>query len=425
VNTDARGAVVLLDGFWPKTLVAARALADAGERVVVGERTRLAPALWSKACARRFVHADPIEREADFVAQLESVAREESRRGPVVLVPMEEETLVVVLRHRARLEQVAALPFADLALIERLRDKQSFGELARAHGLPTPKTRSFRDERELLGAYSELGLPLVVKLRVSSGARGVEHATTRDELLAAGRRALAVDPTPIVQEKLPREGEAIGVSLLLWRDAVAQSDAARAAASVRPRLLAGFVHRRLREYPVSGGSSTLREAVRDDALVQRCAQLLASIGFVGVAMLEWKRDVRDGELKLLECNPRFWGSLHQAVLSGVDFPTLLVRAARGEPVEPVRDYATARRSRAFFPADLLHWWNARPRPRRFFARDPAVVDELWRAGDLAPAFVKLLGFVPLLANRGIRRLATRPTSSTALPPSSLRGCATR
>ena len=45
----ARGSVLVLDGFWPKTLVAVRALAAAGERVVAGEQTRLAPALWSNA----------------------------------------------------------------------------------------------------------------------------------------------------------------------------------------------------------------------------------------------------------------------------------------------------------------------------------------------------------------------------------------
>jgi predicted ATP-grasp superfamily ATP-dependent carboligase len=407
-------SVVLTDGFWPKTLVAARCLHEDGERVVCGEQTRLAPALWSKATARRFVHADPFRFEERFVARLESILTEETSRGPVVLMPMEEETLLVVLRHRERLARHAAIPFASAVLIERLRDKRLFGELARAHGLPTPRTRSFRDEPGLRAAAAELGFPVVIKRRVSSGARGVDYAADAAELLAYGRAALALDPEPLLQERLPAGGEAIGVSLLLWPDA--------AGAGIRCH--AGFVHRRLREYPGTGGSSTLREPVRDDALVERCASFLAALGFTGVAMLEWKRDLRDGELKLLECNPRFWGSLHQAVLCGVRFPTLLARLARGESIAPLSsigaDGATGSgggsmrlRSRALFPGDLLHWWKARPRPRGFFARSPDVVDELFRRDDLLPAAVKAASFVPLLTCPGLRRLAFRPAPHRA------------
>ncbi len=399
----ARGSVLVLDGFWPKTLVAVRALAAAGERVVAGEQTHLAPALWSNAVRRRFVHGDPQRQTERFLATLESeIGHERAREGgPVVLLAMEEETLLVVLRARDRLERAGAtLPFADLAFIETLRDKARFGDFARRAGFATPRTRSFEDLEQLKACARELGFPVVVKRRISSGARGVSYAENERELVRAGREALALDPTPLLQERLPREGEAIGVSLLLWRDAP----------RTRPRLVAGFAHRRLREYPVSGGSSTLREALRADDLVQRCAGFLADLGFVGVAMFEWKRDLRDGELKLLECNPRFWGSLHQAEIAGVSFPALLVRLARGETVATVASYRTDRRSRALLPADLLHWWKARPRPplRHFLRQPEGVEDEALSATDPAPVVAKLLGFVPLLLHPGLRRLASRP-----------------
>ena len=397
----SRGSVIVLDGFWPKTLVAVRALAAAGERVVVGEQTFVAPALWSNGAAARFLHPDPVSAPSEFVARLAAVVERERPRGPVVLLPMEEETLLVVLRHREALARAGAtIPFADAALIERLRDKARFGELARSAGFATPRTRTFRDLDELALAAADLGFPLVVKRRISSGARGVSYAHDPRELLAAGKEALALDEAPLLQEELPRDGEGIGVSLLLWRDSPAE----------RPRLVAGFVHRRLREHPVSGGSSTLREAVVDPPLVRRCADFLADFGFTGIAMLEWKRDRRDGALKLLECNPRFWGSLHQAELAGVRFPALLVALARGETVERVTTYRTDRRSRALLPADLLHWWSVRPRPRlaQFLRQPPDVVDEALSAADPAPIVAKLLGFVPLLIHPGLRRLALRP-----------------
>ena len=322
--------------------------------------------------------------------------------------------------------RIASLPFAAAPLLEKLRDKATFGELARAHGLPTPRTRHFRDLLELDAAAAELGFPLVVKRRVGSGARGVAYAADRAGLLAAARAALALDGSALLQEQLPAGGEGIGVSLLLWPDRAGERDGATERVGSAPtRVVAGFVHRRLREYPVTGGSSTFREAIRDDALIDRCGRFLAELGFVGVAMLEWKRDRRDDSLKLLECNPRFWGSLHQAVLSGVNFPVLLARLARGGEVDRGNPYRTDLRSRAFFPGDLLHWWKARPRPARFFRRSPDVVDELWRAGDPWPAAVKLLGFVPLISQPGIRRLVRSPAARTApslAPAVSSGGC---
>lgn len=46
-------------------------------------------------------------------------------------------------------------------------------------------------------------------------------------------------------------------------------------------------------------------------------------------MVEWKVDLRDGRPKLMEINPRFWGSLELAVRSGVNFPSLYADADRG------------------------------------------------------------------------------------------------
>ena len=45
--------------------------------------------------------------------------------------------------------------------------------------------------------------------------------------------------------------------------------------------------------------------------------------FYGVAELDFVNDSRDNTPKLMEINPRFWGSLQGAISEGVDFPFLL------------------------------------------------------------------------------------------------------
>jgi predicted ATP-grasp superfamily ATP-dependent carboligase len=116
----------------------------------------------------------------------------------------------------------------------------------------------------------------------------------------------------------------------------------------RGRLRAAFAHRRLREKPPSGGVSVLSESVAlDPQLLAQSERILEALKWHGVAMVEFKRDSRDGVPKLLEINGRFWGSLQLAVDAGVDFPALLYRLAVEGDVEPVFDYEVGVR---------LRWW---------------------------------------------------------------------
>ena len=67
-------------------------------------------------------------------------------------------------------------------------------------------------------------------------------------------------------------------------------------------------------------------------------KLLKKLNWYGVAMVEFKADIRDNIPKLMEVNPRFWGSLPLAIYSGVDFPWLLAKMAINGDIEPITSY---------------------------------------------------------------------------------------
>jgi predicted ATP-grasp superfamily ATP-dependent carboligase len=107
-----------------------------------------------------------------------------------------------------------------------------------------------------------------------------------------------------------------------------------------------LTHRRLREKPPSGGVSVLRESIAvPPALAAAADRLLAALAWHGVCMMEFKLDARDGVPRLMEINPRFWGSLALAIDAGVDFPWLLYALAAGAPPAPVTSYRLGVRSR--------------------------------------------------------------------------------
>ena len=208
---------------------------------------------------------------------------------------------------------------------------------ARALDIPIPQTLGLEPSDDLLAGAERMGYPVVVKPRFSRFLQDgrwrsteVRYAASPQELESALRAAGAGAPEALVQEKI--QGDGVGAFLLLWNG----------------ELKAAFCHRRLREKPPWGGVSVLRESIPlDRELVAQSEALLRVIGWQGAAMVEFKRDARDGRHRLMEVNGRFWGSLQLAIDAGMNFPLMLYRLATGEPVPASFDYRAGVRSR---------WW---------------------------------------------------------------------
>jgi len=388
----ARGRVLVTDGMQRKALAAVRGLHRAGFEVIVGESTRFAPALFSRRAHAWFVYPPPRESPEAFLRVLEGALR---RHRCDVLLPMEEETLLVVLGARERLERWARLPFPDRSLIERLRDKGNLAGLALFAGVPVPRTVSVPAGGDPVQAAAALRFPVVVKPRVSTGAYGLRYVDRPENLAGVWASVHARFPGPLIQERLPAGGEARCVTLFLDPEGVVRG---------------AFAHRRLREYPVTGGAGTWRESLHAPAETAAAVRLLRAAGWWGVAHVEFKRDLRDGRFRLLEVNPRFAGSLHLAIESGVDFASLLVRWSLGEAVE-APGYPEGIQARWLLPGDLLAFL-ARLRQGRFdldFFRWGGwrLRFDDWGDGDWFAVVGAALAAGPMVTRHEFRRLLWR------------------
>jgi len=180
-------------------------------------------------------------------------------------------------------------------------------------------------------------------------------------------------------------------------------------------LIAVFSHKRLREYPVSGGASSYRESVvLDEELFAYSEALLKELKWTGLAMVEFK--VNGSEKILMEINGRVWGSLPLAIASGVDFPLMLVELIlngleSAQSISP-KEYKIGHRSRDL-QRDLM--WIARvlgqKRKYKFFEIpgrmravyalavffNPIRKSDLLCLDDPMPALAQLPGIVKKLA----------------------------
>jgi predicted ATP-grasp superfamily ATP-dependent carboligase len=368
---------VITDGVWRKSLSAIRSLGKAGFRVAVTGDSWATPGFWSTYTRHRGIMPDAADHPILFWQHLSAFLKELGQRygSRPVLLPMEEATLRVCLDHREELERLAHVLMPDSKSYQTAANKKLTLQAAKRLGIDHPRSLEPQSADELTAALCK-ELPaesgwrdFVVKPQSGSGSHGVLYG----EDLSGNEdwSALWHSYGPLLlQERVPPQGRALGASLLFDRNG---------------RFVTGFVHQRLKEFPVSGGPSTDRIGIRDEKLLADSRRLLESLSWRGVAMVEWKEDPTSGRRMLLEINPRFWGSLELAVRSGADFPRWYALAALGERLPEGLGYREGIRSRWMLPGELLRWLTQPKHLReslRSFLQGSLKHSEEWDPTDL-------------------------------------------
>lgn len=120
------------------------------------------------------------------------------------------------------------------------------------------------------------------------------------------------------------------------------------------KILARFMHRRLHEFPHTGGVSSFRQSWWHDAIHADACERIRHLDWQGPLMLEYRWNPRTDEFHLIELNCRFWGSLHLALYAGVDFPRILVDAMHGHFETRQPEFRLGVRCRDTFPTEARH-----------------------------------------------------------------------
>jgi predicted ATP-grasp superfamily ATP-dependent carboligase len=239
-----------------------------------------------------------------------------------VLVPIGMHSIAPVTQRLAAFRARTRLALAPWDTIARADNTPELLEMAHRLEIPIPTQYRVADYPTLEALAAAVRYPVFVKIGVEAGLPPGERYTiarSRDELRAAITRFARYTTAPIIQEVIA--GEGIGFEALY---------------DFEHRLVAAFAHRRLREYPLTGGPSTYCVSIHNPRAAEYGRRLLDHLRWTGLAMVEFKVDARTGTPVLMEINPRPWGSMQLPIRAGVEFPWLAFQLARdGQlPVQP-------------------------------------------------------------------------------------------
>jgi predicted ATP-grasp superfamily ATP-dependent carboligase len=108
-----------------------------------------------------------------------------------------------------------------------------------------------------------------------------------------------------------------------------------------------FTKAMVRRFPVNEGGGSYHVVTRDPEVRELALRFVQGVGVQGLSMVEFKRDRRDGKLKLIECNARLSAANNVLMEAGIDLPIWVYNRAVGIPQEPLPStYRTK-----------LHLWN--------------------------------------------------------------------
>ena len=326
-HAQPRPPAVLLGGT-ANTVSVARSLCGAGVEVYALGHAG-SPVRHSRACA----HFVDLGREDGVQERWRRWLAEHPRGGAVVL-PCDDDALEMVVTHRAMLVELGYRVFeADDAVVLDMLDKSRTYELARELGVPAPRTGTVRTAADVDAVAGELAYPCALK---------PVHSHRFQRRSGTGVKAFVVEDAAQLRERFAYTSK-LGVEMLIT-EIIPGPDSGivglHAFLDEKGLPLLAVTKRKLRQHPLGFGLGCYHETTHDPEARRLGLAFLRGAGVRGLANVEFKRDERDGRLKLIECNHRFTAPTDQLRIAGVDVALFTYNRLAGLPAPPVAEYRT-------------------------------------------------------------------------------------
>ncbi|HEY7391355.1 MAG TPA: hypothetical protein VH640_22760 [Bryobacteraceae bacterium] len=300
----------------------ARSLGRLGVPVYSIDEAAWEPAFSSRYCAGRFVLNRENRSSGEYLSGVLNIGRKLGHRP--ILIPTTDREAIWIANNAAALGEVFRFPQRDAALVHALCDKSRMQELAASTGIETAACVVPRSKDDLSLFAKMAAFPVMLKAIDAERLRGLLGRTkiliwTAPELLDVSMKALDGEtPNFLIQEFIPGEDWMFNG----YFDANADC-------------LFGVTAKKVRRFPPQTGVTSLGVCLWDEPVYQTTVAFMKAIGYRGIVDIGYRRDSRNGKLRILDVNPRIGCTFRLfAATNGMDVVRALYLESTGQAVPP-------------------------------------------------------------------------------------------
>jgi D-aspartate ligase len=297
-NSGSRPPIIILNMFYTG-LGIARNLSSYGLRVLGLSADRKGYGHLTRSCEVRFApnsHEEPFELRNYLL----TLANEFSG---AVIFPTRDADVLFLDNFRDELAPHFRLAIPSHEALMRVIDKASLVETAMRAGVAVPRTMVVAGTDDIALIAEKVGYPCVVKpvrsvdWRKGSnwetvGGRKAYLAENESQFREEYQLIAGITPELLVQEWIPGSNERIVIFGGYMAD--------------HGQPLAYFTARKLVQSPEDFGTGCIVESIAIPELLEPTVKLCRALDYHGMAEVEYKKDDRIDEYKLIEINTRHW-----------------------------------------------------------------------------------------------------------------------
>lgn len=296
-------------------------------KVYILSNDRWIPSRFSRRCNKFFYRPAGRDPQRRIAAVREVVAK----TGAEILLPVGLDWIQFAGLARAELSEfisVAPVPKPEAYAI--VNNKWSLAQFLESIQIPGPPTIIGKLDDSFEQRLNSLKFPVLVKPVTAWGGEGIHRFETKDDFMRFldeyGRENF--NNRYIIQSFL--EGYVVGLNVLCQHG----------------QILAHTMQRGIIPNSQKWAAAGAIQFIAKDGVLEVAQRLIGALCWSGFGNFDMFFDTQDNQIKILELNSRFWGSLRGSYVAGVNFPYLACLAGLGipfsRPVYQLAQYAHAK-----------------------------------------------------------------------------------
>lgn len=263
----------------------------------------------SKYCTKFF--RCPAFNSSEFIAFLIDLARREQLKG-WFLIGSNDHIVENLALHQDVLAPYYTMMVPSKDQLYNIINKARLLDVALTCGTHIPATCY----PKTLEKAKLMNYPLLVKGCLGLSFYKATHkkaiqVDTYEGLCATLKEIRVLTDDVMIQELIPFDAQNRVVSFTCF--------------AVHGEIKAYWMGQKLREHPIKYGTATMSQSVMIPQVLNEARPLMKALQYNGTCEVEFMRDPRDGEWKLIEINPRTWLWVGLAKECGVDYAKMMYR----------------------------------------------------------------------------------------------------